>query len=102
MVTILPPEVSVTFLAALLGPLILGFLVGLIAKSVLKIGLAVAAIVIILIAMGIIAPEQVLTPLISLFKSGSGLASKVDQLAGYLPYSSIAFIAGLVVGFFKG
>ena len=29
------------------------------------------------------------------------LTSKVSQIAGYLPYSSVTFIIGLAVGFFK-
>jgi hypothetical protein len=33
--------------------------------------------------------------------SGPALTSKVSQIAGYLPYSSITFIIGLAVGFFK-
>ena len=39
--------------------------------------------------------------MISFFKSGPALASKATQIAGYLPYSSVTFIIGLAVGFFK-
>ena len=102
MTTILPPDSSMTFLAALLVPLVLGFLVGIVAKAALKIGLAIAAIVIILIVTGFITPGQVIQPLVQLVRSGSGLATKVNQVAGYLPYASITFIIGLIVGFLKG
>lgn len=102
MVSILLPNLSITFLTALIAPLIIGFLVGLIAKSALKIGVAITVLVLILIALGILSPGQILGPVLSLLKSGSGLESKISQVAGYLPYSSVTFLVGLAVGFFKG
>ncbi len=101
MATILPPDLSTTFVLALLIPLVLGFLVGVVIKSALKIGAAIAIIVILLIFAGILTPSQVIQPLMSAFKSGPALTTKVNQLAGYLPYSSVLFIIGLAVGFFK-
>ncbi len=102
MVSILPPDLSTTFLIATILPLIIGFIVGLIIKSVLKIGIALAILVIVLIVLGIVTPNQILTPLLSLFKSGGALSSDVQRLAGYLPYSSLTFIIGLAIGFLKG
>ncbi len=102
MVTILPPDTSMTFIIALLVPLIVGFLVGIVAKSLIKVGVAIAIIVIILIVIGILAPDQVLGGAVSLFKSGQSEVVKVKQIAGYLPYSSITFLIGLAIGFFKG
>jgi uncharacterized protein YqfA (UPF0365 family) len=101
MVTILPPDASATFLVTLLVPLLLGFLVGVVIKKALAIGAAVAIIILLLIFLGVITPSQVIQPIVSLFKSGPALASKVTQIAGYLPYSSITFLIGLAVGFFK-
>jgi len=102
MVSILPPDLSTTFLVASVVPLVLGFVVGLVIKSVLKIGIALAFLVILLIVLGIITPSQVLTPVLSLVKSGSSLTTDVQRLAGFLPYSSLTFIVGLAVGFWKG
>lgn len=101
MAFILPPVASATFVVALLVPLVIGFLVGIVIKSAAKIGAAIALIVLLLIFVGIITPSQVIQPLISTFKSGPALASKATQIAGYLPYSSITFIIGLAIGFFK-
>jgi hypothetical protein len=98
---ILPPDASVTFVLALLIPLVLGFLVGVVIKTAAKLGVAIAIIIILLIFGGIITPSEVLQPLLSMVKSGPALASKVSQIAGYLPYSSVLFIIGLAVGFFK-
>jgi uncharacterized membrane protein (Fun14 family) len=102
MVTVLPPDSSITFIVAVLVPLILGFLVGIVVKTALKIGVAVALIILVLMAVGILTPDQLVQPLIGLFRSGSSLAVKVRQVAGFLPYSSVTFIVGLVIGFFKG
>jgi hypothetical protein len=102
MVAILPPDLSITFLTALLVPLILGFLVGLIAKGLFKVGIAVAVLIIVLIALGTLTPNQVIGPLVALFRSGEAYTSKVSQISGYLPYSSVTFLVGLVVGFFRG
>ena len=102
MVGILPPDLSTTFLVAAILPLIIGFIVGVIAKSVLKIGIAIAILVLILIAAGIITPSQVLNPLVSLVKSGSSVSSYAQRLADYLPYSSLTFIIGLGLGLWKG
>jgi hypothetical protein len=98
---ILPPAASTTFILALIIPLILGFLVGTVIKSALKIGVAIAFIIILLIFVGILTPSQVIQPIVSGFKSGSQLTALVHRVAGYLPYSSILFIIGLAVGFFK-
>ena len=102
MVSLLPPDLSVTFLAAAILPLVLGFIVGMIIKRVLKLGIAIAALVIVLILLGVIAPSQVIEPLMSLARSGSSLTSGVQRIAGFLPYSSVTFIIGAAVGFLKG
>ncbi len=102
MVAILPPDTSTTFLAAIIVPLILGFLVGTIAKGIFKAALAVGVLVLLLMVIGMISPDQIIGPIVSLFRSGSTYATKVKQIAGYLPYSSLTFILGLAVGFFKG
>ncbi len=102
MASILPPDLSITFIAALLIPVVLGFLVGVIAKAAIRIGVAIAIIAIVLILLGILTPNQLIQPIVQLVRSGPGLATKVTQIAGYLPYSSITFIVGFVIGFFKG
>jgi uncharacterized protein YqfA (UPF0365 family) len=101
MVSILPPDSSLTFVVLLLIPLVIGFFVGVIAKSAIKIGVAIAIIAIILIAIGIITPNQVVQPLVALIESGAGAAVKVEQITGFLPYSLITFIVGLVIGYLK-
>jgi hypothetical protein len=101
-VSFLPPDLNTTFVIAVLVPLVLGFIVGVVIRSMLKIGIALVAIVIILIAIGIVSPSQVIQPLIGLVRSGPALTSAVNRLAGYLPYSSLTFVIGLAVGLLRG
>ncbi len=101
MVTILPPDTSITFIVALLVPLLIGFIVGVIIKRALALGAAIAVLLLLLIFLGVLTPSQVIEPLLSLFRSGPSLVAKASQVAGYLPYSSITFLIGLAVGFFK-
>jgi uncharacterized membrane protein (Fun14 family) len=94
-----------TFIVAAVVPLVLGFIVGMIMRSVLKIGVAIAAIIILLLFLGVLAPNQVLTPLASILRSGatsSKVTTEVNRLAQYLPWSSLTFIIGLVIGLLKG
>ena len=98
----LAPDLSTTFLVSAILPLIIGFIVGVILKSAIKIGIALAILVILLIVLGIVTPNQVLQPILSLVKSGSTLSSYAQRVAGYLPYSSITFIIGLAIGYLKG
>jgi len=96
------PDLSTTFLVAAILPLVLGFIVGVIIRSALKIGIAIAIIILILIASGIISPDQVLKPLLSIVKSGPDLVTYAQRVAGYLPYSSLTFLIGLAIGLWKG
>ena len=102
MVPILPPSLSATFIIAALLPLAIGFVVGLLIKKILTIGLIVAAIILLLIIAGYLSPEQVLKPLLGFLKSSSTVSDWIKRVAGYLPYTSLTFILGLIVGFLKG
>jgi uncharacterized membrane protein (Fun14 family) len=102
LVAILPPDLSATFIIAALLPLIIGFIVGLLIKSFLKIGLLIAAILLLLIIAGFLSPDQVLKPILGFLKSSSAVSGWIERVAGYLPYTSLTFILGLIVGFLKG
>ena len=97
-----PPDLSTTFLVATILPLILGFIVGVIIRSALKIGIAIVVVIVLLFAAGMISPNQFLQPLLSIVKSGPDLVSYAQRVAGYLPYSSLTFLIGLAVGLWKG
>lgn len=99
---ILPPDGSFTFIATVLIGLVLGFLVGVVARAVAMAGVALLAIILILIALGIIEPSQVIQPVLKYIRSGPALVEWVNRIAGYLPYTSLTFIIGFVIGIFKG
>lgn len=99
---ILPPSFNTTFLLSIVAPFIIGLVVGIVIKSVVKIGLALLFLVLFLIFLGIISPNQVLGWAVALVKSGATVSSRVEQIAGYLPYSSVTFLIGAAIGFFKG
>lgn len=98
---VLPPAASLTFITAVIVPLVLGFLVGIIVKTAIKIGIAIIVVVLLLIVLGVVSPDQVIKPVMALVSSGGALTTKVHEIAGYLPYSSVTFLIGLAVGFFK-
>jgi hypothetical protein len=95
------PELSATFLIAVLVPLILGFIVGVIIRSAIKIGIAIAIIIILLIVAGIITPSQVIQPIASIIVSGN-VAAYAEKAASFLPYSSLTFLIGLALGLLRG
>lgn len=102
MVTIAVPDLSTAFLVAAIVPLILGFLVGTVIKQALKVGAVIAIIILLLILVGALTPSQVLQPIYSAIKgSGPQALTEAKRLAGYLPYSSITFLIGLAVGFYR-
>ena len=82
MVNFLAPDLSTTFLVSAILPLIIGFVVGVILKSAIKIGLALVILVILLIALGALTPGQVLQPILSLVKNGSSLTAYANRVAG--------------------
>ncbi len=99
---VLAPAADLTFALAVLVPFALGVIVGFIIKSAIFIGVALAILVVILIALGIITPDQVIKPVMSLFSSTGTIEQKVNEVAGYLPYSSVTFLIGLAIGFIAG
>jgi len=96
------PDLSTAFIVAAVVPLVLGFLVGTVIKQALKVGAVIAIIVLVLIFVGAVTPSQVIQPILSAFKgSGPTVLAQAKRLAGYLPYSSITFLIGLAVGFYR-
>jgi tetrahydromethanopterin S-methyltransferase subunit B len=102
MTVILPPDGSITFIGGILITLAIGFLIGVVARSLVKLGVVLLAIAVVLIALGFYEPNQIIQPVLKYIESGPELAAKVRQVAGYLPYSTFTFIVGLIIGFFKG
>lgn len=85
--------------------LVVGFLVGVIIKRTVKLGLAILSLVGVLAALGYInfqlgtsSPETIYR----VFSYAKPLASQATSIAALLPVTSAAFLAGLALGVWKG
>lgn len=91
-----PPEIA--WLIPVVMPFIIGLLVGAIIKKAAKLLVVVVALVIVLIATGVLSLSfsdlytQAMNFLPKLYDVGSGWLN-------VLPYSSVAFLVGLALGF---
>ncbi|MEW9492084.1 MAG: hypothetical protein TQ35_0007800 [Candidatus Aramenus sulfurataquae] len=87
---------------SLIVAFVIGLLVGYIVKNAVKIGLAILAIIIILIAIGALSPTTVEHTLVVLGQKLTQAEGEVNSYINLLPYNSIAFIIGFVIGLIKG
>jgi len=80
------------------APLVLGLLIGSLAKHSMKIAVLIVALVVALVTLGYVSftymgfYNEFLAPLVRW----------IINSMNFLPYSSVAFLAGLVLGFWKG
>jgi len=92
----IPPEIA--WLIPVVLPFIVGLLVGAIVKKGFKLLIAVVALIIVLVATGILSLtftglfDEVMKFLPKLYDVGIGWLN-------VLPYSSVAFLIGLALGF---
>jgi len=95
---------SGTIVAALIV-LAIGFLVGVVLKKTVKLGLAIASLVGLLVATGYInlqLSDSSKTTIYRVFSQAPSVASQASGLAGILPVTSGAFLIGLALGIWKG
>jgi len=81
---------------------VLGLLIGFLIKKIIQIGIILLAIVIILLAIGAISPSTIQNALTNIGVYINQAAHLADTFKMYLPYNSIAFIIGLIIGLIKG
>ncbi|MFP3200756.1 hypothetical protein DDW09_00705 [Sulfolobus sp. SCGC AB-777_L09] len=89
-------------IAYALVSVLLGLLVGYLVKNIIKIGLTILAIIIILIAIGVISPHTVISGIETVTSYTPQIEEYVSQILTYLPYNSLLFIIGFVIGLWKG
>jgi uncharacterized membrane protein (Fun14 family) len=82
-------------------PFIIGLLVGVIIKRGLKLIVAIIALVIVLVATGAISVSfsDIWAKAAETFPT---IAGEARDLINFLPYTSVGFLLGLAIGFFKG
>jgi len=81
---------------------VLGLLIGFLIKKIIQIGIILLAIVIILLAIGAISPSTIQNALTNIGVYINQAEHLADTFKIYLPYNSIAFIIGLIIGLIKG
>ncbi|MEM4086491.1 MAG: hypothetical protein QXR34_09065 [Saccharolobus sp.] len=96
------PVISTSGVISLVIAFLLGLLIGLLVRKIIQIGLILLAIVIILIVIGYISPQQVINFLSSITTQLPHILSKAESLKSIIPYDSIAFIIGFIIGIIKG
>ncbi|BDR92187.1 hypothetical protein [Vulcanisaeta souniana] len=93
---------TLTQIVSIIGLFVLGLLVGILIRRLIGVALILLAIVILAMALGYLSPSTIAA---ILHYSGYAMAtaySKAQQFMGAIPYSSLAFIIGLVIGLIKG
>ena len=85
--------------------LVIGFLVGVVIKRTVKLGLAILSLIGVMAALGYVnlhlngsSPETIYR----VFSYAQPLAGQATGIASVLPISSAAFLAGLALGVWKG
>jgi hypothetical protein len=86
--------------------LAIGFLVGVVLKKTVKLGLAIASLVGLLVATGYINLQLSDSSKATIYRvfsqEGPMLASQASGVASILPITSAAFLVGLAIGIWKG
>jgi len=85
--------------------LAIGFLVGVVLKKTVKLGLAIASLVGLLAATGYInlqLSDSSKTTIYRVFSQAPSVASQASGIASILPITSAAFLVGLALGIWKG
>lgn len=95
----IPSEVA--WLIPLLVPFIIGLLIGVIIKRTVKLLFAIAALIIVLIATGVIgmSSKDIYD---SVMEYLPAVIEKGQSWLNLLPYSAPAFLIGLALGLWKG
>lgn len=92
---------SVAWLVPIIVPFIIGLLVGFLIKHTLKLIIVIAALVIVLVVTGALS-----IGFSDLYNKAMEFLPKLSETGSawinILPYSSVAFIVGLVIGLWKG
>ncbi|MGC9119269.1 MAG: hypothetical protein ACP5I3_09820 [Thermoproteus sp.] len=90
--------ISVTQILALVVPFIFGLLIGILIRRLIGVALVLLAILLLAVAVGYISPSTAMGIIQSLGYTAYQAAEKLGVLKAMIPYSSLTFIIGLVIG----
>ncbi|MGC9104963.1 MAG: hypothetical protein ACP5HQ_00835 [Thermoprotei archaeon] len=95
-------QITASEVVQLVIAFLLGLLIGFLVRNLVKIGLILLAIVILLIVAGFVTPAQVESWINSILANLHAYVSSGQNYLGYLPYNSLAFVIGFIIGLIKG
>ncbi|MCY0850393.1 hypothetical protein [Sulfuracidifex metallicus] len=81
---------------------VLGLLIGFLVKKLFAVGIILVAIVVLLMAIGYLSPATVESFLESIGTQVPKAISEAKSVSGYVPYDSIVFVIGFIIGLVKG
>ena len=93
---------ALTQVVAVLGLFVLGLLVGVLIRRLLSVALVLLAIVVLAMALGYLSPSALVVVLHYVGYAVTTAYVKAQQFISAIPYSSLAFVIGLVIGLVKG
>ena len=96
----MPPEYA--WIIPIVVPFIIGLLIGAVIKRTVKLAIAIIALILILGALGYISLPSVQDIVQKAFEYLPMIWSEAGGFINLLPYSSITFIIGLILGLWKG
>ena len=103
MVTLaLPSNITEAEIIQLVISFLLGLLIGILIRKVIAVGLILLAIVILLMVAGYVSPQQIEAFLNSSLVNLQSYTGGAQEVVKFIPYNSIAFIIGFVIGLAKG
>ncbi len=100
MTSLIPAEYA--WILPIIIPLILGLIIGVIVKRALKLILAIVLLLVVSVAIGFIVLPSLTDIANSALKYLPLIWSGAGPFINLLPYSSISFIIGLIIGLWKG
>ncbi len=90
----------------IIATFLIGLLLGVVVKKVFKLALAIVALVIVLVVTGYVNLSLTQDRQQTIYRTFSSslptVLSKAEQVATLLPLTSVAFLAGIAIGLWKG
>jgi hypothetical protein len=90
--------IPLTQILAFVVPFIFGLLIGVLIRRLIGVALVLLAILLLAVAVGYISPSVAMGIIQSLGYTAYQAAEKLGVLKAMIPYSSLTFIIGLVIG----
>ena len=100
MADLIPPEYA--WLVPIVIPFLIGLIIGIVVKRTMKLILALAALLIILVIVGFIQLPAITDIARAAMKYLPVIWTEANPLINIIPYSSVTFLIGLILGIWKG